>query len=133
MLFNSVEFLVFFVVVYGLYLVLQHRQQNWMLLAASYLFYGWWDWRFLTLIWLSTTVDWLVARAMDDAPTPQRKRRMLAVSLLFNLGLLGTFKYAGFFARSFMDAFASIGYSVDLRFAELVLSLIHISSPRDCS
>jgi alginate O-acetyltransferase complex protein AlgI len=121
MLFNSVEFLVFFVVVYGLYLVLQHRQQNWMLLVASYIFYGWWDWKFLTLIWLSTTVDWLVARGMDDAPTQRRKRQMLAVSLLFNLGLLGTFKYAGFFARSFMDAFAGIGYSVDLRFAELVL------------
>lgn len=121
MLFNSVEFLVFFVVVYGMYVVLRHRQQNWMLLGASYLFYGWWDWRFLTLIWLSTAVDYVVAKAMDDTPDPRRKRYMLLVSLVFNLGLLGAFKYAGFFARSFMDAFASIGYSVDLRFAELVL------------
>ena len=121
MLFNSVEFLIFFAVVYGLYLVLPRRGQNLLILLASYLFYGWWDWKFLGLIWLSTTVDYFVAQGMDDAQTPQKKQRILYISLAFNLGLLATFKYAGFFARSFMDAFAALGYSVDLRFAELVL------------
>ncbi len=121
MLFNSVEFLVFFAVVYGLYLVLERRGQNALILVASYIFYGFWDWKFLGLIALSTTVDFVVAQAMEDAPDPLRKRRFLYISLVFNLGLLATFKYAGFFARSFMDAFAALGYSVDLRFAELVL------------
>lgn len=121
MLFNSVEFLAFFAVVYGLYLVLSRRGQNALILIASYIFYGFWDWKFLGLIALSTTVDFVVARAMEDAATPALKRRILYVSLAFNLGLLATFKYAGFFARSFMDAFAALGYTVDLRFAELVL------------
>jgi D-alanyl-lipoteichoic acid acyltransferase DltB (MBOAT superfamily) len=121
MLFNSVEFLVFFAVVYSMYLVLQHRAQNLVLLVASYIFYGWWDWRFLSLIWLSTTVDWFVALRMDKSATPRHKRRWLMLSLAFNLGLLGTFKYAGFFARSLTDAFLGIGYQVDLRFAELIL------------
>jgi D-alanyl-lipoteichoic acid acyltransferase DltB (MBOAT superfamily) len=121
MLFNSVEFLVFFAIVYSLYLVLSRRGQNLLILIAGYIFYGWWDWKFLGLIWLSTTVDYFVALGMDDARTPTRKRHILYISLAFNLGLLATFKYAGFFARSFMDAFAAIGYSVDLRFAELML------------
>ncbi|MEY4544699.1 MAG: hypothetical protein RL685_894 [Pseudomonadota bacterium] len=121
MLFNSVEFLVFFAVVYGLYLVLSHRAQNVLLLVASYLFYGFWDWRFLGLIAASTTVDFLLGRALEDTQQPARRRRLLCVSLLFNLGVLATFKYAGFFARSFMDAFASLGVAADLRFAELVL------------
>jgi D-alanyl-lipoteichoic acid acyltransferase DltB (MBOAT superfamily) len=121
MLFNSIEFLVFFAAVYGLYLVLEHRAQNLILLGASYLFYGWWDWRFLTLIWLSTAADFLVALAMERSSTPRRRRHWLSVSLIFNLGMLGAFKYMGFFARSLMDGFAQLGYQMDLRFAELVL------------
>lgn len=121
MLFNSVEFLVFFAVVYGAYLVLKHRAQNALLLLASYFFYGFWDWRFLGLIAASTTVDFLLGCAIEDAAGARRKRHLLYISLGFNLGLLGTFKYAGFFARSFTDALASVGFAVDLRFAELVL------------
>lgn len=121
MLFNSIEFVVFFVVVYGLYLVLSHRAQNVLLLLASYLFYGWWDWRFLSLIWLSTLVDYLAGLGMERAPTQQRRKLWLLLSLAFNLGLLGTFKYMGFFARSFADAFAGLGIAVDLRFTDLVL------------
>src|SRR6187399_1033184 len=113
MLFNSIEFVVFFVVVYGLYLVLSHRAQNVLLLLASYLFYGWWDWRFLSLIWLSTLVDYLAGLGMERAPTQKRRKLWLLLSLAFNLGLLGTFKYMGFFARSFADAFAGLGIAVD--------------------
>ena len=121
MLFNSIEFVVFFVVVYGLYLVLSHRAQNVLLLLASYLFYGWWDWRFLSLIWLSTLVDYLAGLGMERAPTQKRRKLWLLLSLAFNLGLLGTFKYMGFFARSFADAFAGLGIAVDVRFTDLVL------------
>jgi len=121
MLFNSIEFVVFFIVVYGLYLVLSHRAQNVLILLASYLFYGWWDWRFLSLIWLSTTVDYLAGLGMENAPTQKRRKLWLLLSLAFNLGLLGTFKYMGFFARSFSDAFAGLGIAVDVRFTDLVL------------
>ncbi len=121
MLFNSVEFLVFFLVVYALYLVLKRRQQNVLVLLASYLFYGWWDWRFLSLIWLSTLVDYFAGLGMEGAPTQKRRKLWLMLSLAFNLGLLGTFKYMGFFARSLAEAFAQLGYQVDVRFTDLVL------------
>lgn len=65
MLFNSLEFLVFLAVVYALYRVLAFRWQNWMLLAASYIFYGWWDWRFLFLMILSTSVDFWTGLVLD--------------------------------------------------------------------
>ena len=60
MLFNSIEFFVFFAIVYALYLRLPHRAQNRLLLLGSYVFYGWWDYRFLSLILISTVVDYLV-------------------------------------------------------------------------
>ncbi|MEY2933303.1 MAG: hypothetical protein RL033_4052 [Pseudomonadota bacterium] len=121
MLFNSVEFVVFFAVVYTAYLALERRAQNVLVLLASYLFYGWWDWRFLSLIWLSTIVDFLAALGMERAPHRERRRLWLLLSLGFNLGLLGTFKYLGFFASSLSDALAPLGYTLDLRFSELVL------------
>jgi alginate O-acetyltransferase complex protein AlgI len=121
MLFNSIEFVAFFIAVYGLYLVLSHRSQNVLVLLASYLFYGWWDWRFLSLIWISTAVDFLAGLGMEHAPTQKRRKLWLLLSLAFNLGLLGTFKYMGFFARSFADAFAGLGIEVDVRFTDMVL------------
>ena len=63
MLFNSQIFLIFFIVVYGLYRLLPHRWQNMLLLVSSYFFYGWWDWRFLSLIFLSTVIDYIAGGA----------------------------------------------------------------------
>lgn len=59
MLFNSLQFAIFFIIVYGVYLALNHKWQNIMLLVASYVFYGAWDWRFLSLIWISTAIDYI--------------------------------------------------------------------------
>ena len=64
-LFNTVEFFIFFAAVLLLYRALPHRGQNWMLLVASYVFYGWWDWRFLALIGASTLLDWALAAALS--------------------------------------------------------------------
>ena len=104
MLFNSLEFVVFFAVVYAVYLALSTRGQNVWLLGASYLFYGAWDWRFLGLIWLSTAVDFVVARKIADvrdaSDEPRAGRGWLLLSLATNLGLLATFKYFGFFVDS---------------------------------
>ena len=77
MVFNSLVFLVFFVVVYGLYRVLPHRGQNVLILASSYFFYGWWDWRFLSLIFISPVIDYVAARVIDDAGDNRRRRRQL--------------------------------------------------------
>ncbi|MEM7231589.1 MAG: MBOAT family protein [Planctomycetota bacterium] len=100
MLFNSFDFLVFFVVVWGVYVSLQRRWQNLGLLTASYLFYGAWDPRFLGLVVLSTVVDYACGLGIGSTRRKGRRRWMLAVSLATNLGILGFFKYYDFFAQS---------------------------------
>lgn len=100
MLFNSLQFAAFFAVVYSAYLMLSHRWQNRMLLVASYVFYGAWDYRFLSLLMLSTVVDYFAARGIEDSPSPTVRRVLIWVSLGFNLTLLGFFKYFGFFVES---------------------------------
>lgn len=109
MLFNSFEFLVFLAVVYGLYLVLSHRLQNWMLLVASYVFYGWWNWRFLAIILFTTVLDYLVSLKVSRATTDRSKRRYLSISVVCNLGLLAVFKYFNFFITSFIDLTVRLG------------------------
>ena len=115
MLFNSVEFAAFFGVFYLLYLLVMRwrRVQNGLLLLASYVFYGWWDWRFLSLIVVSTGVDYLVGRGLAATEDPHRRRRLLATSVVSNLGILAFFKYANFFADSFADAMALLGWRTD--------------------
>jgi alginate O-acetyltransferase complex protein AlgI len=113
MVFNSLHFVWFFIVVYGAYRVLPHRAQNWLLLGASYYFYAAWDWRFLGLLLASTLVDFSCARALSRASTPRARRALLVVSLGFNLTLLGFFKYFNFFADSLHGVFGALGWNVD--------------------
>ncbi len=102
MLFNSTVFLAFFVTVYALYLVLQRRlrAQNALLLLASYIFYGYWDLRFLGLLLLTTAFDFCLGRWIERAAEPRRRRTLLALSICANLSILGLFKYFNFFAAS---------------------------------
>ncbi len=100
MLFNSLQFFIFFVIVYSLYLILNHKWQNRLLLVASYIFYGAWDWRFLTLLWFSTLMDFFLARRIEGAFSQTTKRRWLICSVVLNLGILGIFKYFNFFVDS---------------------------------
>lgn len=114
MLFNSFIFWAFFAIVIAMYWRLGHRGQNILLLVASYTFYGYWDWRFLSLIAFSTIVDFVVAQRVEANTEQEIKRRWLLLSICTNLGLLGFFKYFGFFVNEFvllMDAFG-IGASV---------------------
>ncbi len=97
MLFNSYLFWIFFLVVFILYWRLPHRRQNRLLLVASYVFYGAWDWRFLSLIIASTLVDFYSARALHRHVDIARRKPWLVLSILTNLGLLGVFKYFDFF------------------------------------
>ncbi|MEM6742401.1 MAG: MBOAT family O-acyltransferase [Pseudomonadota bacterium] len=113
MIFTELQFWVFFTVVTGLYVVLPHRAQNRMLLVASYVFYGAWDWRFLSLILLSTAVDYLVGLRLAETQDVRGRRRLLQISLAVNLGMLGIFKYLGFFAEGFADLMALAGLSAD--------------------
>src|SRR5207247_3032868 len=95
MLFNSYLFCGFFIVVYVLYILLarRHESRNLLLLIASYVFYGTWDWRFLPLLWSSTLIDFFLARLIEKAIDPTVRRRRLIVALTCNLGVLAFFKY----------------------------------------
>ena len=112
MLFNSLDFAVFLPLVFAGYWMLggaRRREQNFWLLLVSYVFYGWWDWRFLGLIALSSAVDYWVGLRLAERPGRARGRRLLGVSLALNLGTLATFKYFDFFAASFAGAFTLLG------------------------
>lgn len=120
MLFTELQFWVFFLIVGALYVVLPHKGQNRMLLVASYVFYGAWDWRFLSLILLSTFVDYFIGAAMGREANDVRRRRLLSLSLAVNLGMLGVFKYLGFFVDSFQALLGNMGYAAD----PFVLSIV---------
>ena len=95
MLFNSWTFAVFFTVVLAVYHSVPHRWQNRLLLVANYVFYGAWDWRFTSLLFISTTVDWWAGLHLDPDKSPAYRKRVLLLSCLFNLGFLGVFKLMG--------------------------------------
>jgi D-alanyl-lipoteichoic acid acyltransferase DltB (MBOAT superfamily) len=122
MVFNSLEFFVFFALVYFLYRRLSHPQQNLVLLAASVIFYGWWDWRFLFLLLLSSTIDYFAAAVIARSGERRRRVRYLALSMISNLAILGFFKYYNFFAESFQGLLQSLG-------AEAGYTTLHIVLP----
>lgn len=122
MLFHTLQFVYFFVIVFGLYLVLPHRGQNLMLLAASLIFYGAWDWRYLSLLILSAVIDYCCGIYMDRKDASESTRgRLLAVSIFANLTLLGVFKYYDFFAGSFQELMGLLGISVSPIFLNVIL------------
>lgn len=130
MVFNSLEFFIFLPVVFILYWFFLKKNltiQNVLLLLASYVFYGWWDWRFLTLIFLSTLVDYFIGIQIDKNKEKQKKRFWLWGSVIFNVGLLGFFKYFNFFIDSWIDACALIGYNIKSTWTLKVLLPVGIS------
>ena len=112
MLFNSLSFAIFLPIVFAIYWGLKKnlRGQNILLLFSSYLFYGWWDVRFLTLIIASTGVDFVLGRSLASAHSTSKRKWLLAASMIFNLGLLGVFKYYNFFIENFALLAQSVGF-----------------------
>lgn len=121
MLFNSFQFFIFLGLVYGLYRLLPHRQQNLLLLAASYFFYGSWDWRFLFLILLSTVVDYVIGLKLVQTQVESKRKQLVAYSVIVNLSILGFFKYFNFFAESLAVFLGSFGIEADYRLLNIVL------------
>ncbi len=124
MLFVSYEFLVFLpLALLGCALLgrIGTRARNLFLVAASYVFYGWWDWRFLSLIAASSLLDYAVGIGLGRARAPAARRLLLAASLAGNLGLLGFFKYFDFFLESLRAAAAALGWTLDAAPLRLVL------------
>jgi len=112
MLFNSIEFLIFLPIVFCIYWLIngkEIRTQNVFLVLASYFFYGWWDWRFLSLIAFSSVVDYLVGIGFSRTSNITKRRLLLLISIVVNIGFLGFFKYFNFFAESFYQAYTFFG------------------------
>lgn len=111
MLFNSFEFLIFLPVVFTLYWSLSKKLkfQNLLILLSSYVFYAWWDYRFLSLILISTVIDYTIGLNLPRA-SEKRKKILLGISIIGNLGILGFFKYYNFFIDSWINLFAGFGY-----------------------
>src|ERR1700733_10805068 len=109
MLFDTPVYFVFLALVVLAYWRLKWRAQNVLLLAASYFFYGWWDWRFLLLMLGSTAIDYTIARAIEDTSNPGKRRALLIASLVVNFAILGFFKYFNFFLDSTALALDAVG------------------------
>lgn len=113
MLFNSLTFLIFFCLVFIVYWILSgvnYKWQNILLLVSSCIFYGWWNYRFLSLILLSSIVDFFSARIIFDSSNEKKRKAALIFSVLFNVGMLLYFKYLNFFLDSFNDILAFLNY-----------------------
>lgn len=124
MLFNSIEFAIFLPIVFALYWFVTQRNlklQNTLILGASYLFYGWWDWRFLSLIIFSSAVDYLVGLRLLTQNDQRKRKLLLFTSILVNIGFLGLFKYYNFFAESFADAFTLLGRPIEANRLNIIL------------
>ena len=124
MLFNSVDFALFLPIVFALYwFVFQNnlKWQNLLVAASSYFFYGWWDWRFLSLILFSTVVDYSIGLALAKTENTHRRKALLWTSIVVNLGFLGFFKYYNFFLDNFITAFSFFGSTLSAPSLKIIL------------
>lgn len=124
MLFNSLDFALFLPIVFFLYwFVFQHdlKRQNLILVIASYVFYAFWDWRFLGLILLSTLIDYFIGLALAKERQAGKRSFLFAFSLITNLGLLGVFKYYNFFLENFVAAFSFFGQEITASSLTIIL------------
>lgn len=124
MLFNSVDFAYFLPIVFLLYwFVTQNhlKLQNALIVVASYFFYGWWDSRFLFLIAFSSLLDYTIGIALSKTDQQKRRKQLLYLSLVLNLGLLGFFKYYNFFIENFKTAFTFFGQEINASSLHIIL------------
>lgn len=121
MLFNTIQFAIFFAIVWVLYIRIPHRAQNALLLVGSYIFYGAWDYRFLSLIFISTAVDFYVGKILHQTTDDRRRKHIFYWSVLFNIGFLGFFKYFNFFAESLHTLLAACGLHTSIGTLQIVL------------
>ncbi len=124
MLFNSFEYAIFLPIVFLLYWFVFNKTiklQNLFLLIIGYIFYGWWDWRFLFLIAFSTIFDFTIGILLEKTTELQKRKLLFAASCIVNIGLLGFFKYFNFFIDNFISAFESIGYHIPAVSLKIIL------------
>ena len=126
MLFNSLDFSIFLPVVFLLYWFVFNKSiriQNFFIVAASFTFYGWWDWRFLFLLLFSCLLDYTMGRLLLKEENGKNRKIILWVSICANLGILGFFKYYNFFIDSFVNAFTFFGSPIQPNTLNIILPL----------
>lgn len=124
MLFNSIDFAIFLPIVFILYWFVANKNlklQNFLIVVTSYLFYGWWDWRFLSLILFSTLIDYSIGIRLSKEENISKRKIFLWISILVNLSFLGFFKYYNFFLDNFVSAFSFFGTSINAQGLNIIL------------
>ncbi|WP_298499337.1 MBOAT family O-acyltransferase [uncultured Algibacter sp.] len=124
MLFNSIDFAVFLPLVFLLYWFVANKKlkiQNFLIVIASYTFYGWWDWKFLSLIIISTIIDYLIGLKLSNEDNKTIRKVLLWTSICVNLGFLGFFKYYNFFLDNFVTAFSFFGNDIKVSSLNIIL------------
>ena len=129
MLFNSIDFAIFLPVVFLLYWFVTNKSlklQNFLIVASSYLFYGWWDWRFLSLIFFSTLVDYSIGLGLLKQNNQAKRLLLLWTIIVVNLGFLVFFKYYNFFLDSFIAAFFKKIQKIEQYFLQATIFSCHM-------
>ena len=124
MIFNSIDFALFLPIVFTLYWFVLNRSlklQNSLLAVASYIFYGWWDWRFLSLIFFSSLVDYFIGIGLESKKRNSTRKALLVISVCINIGLLGFFKYYNFFIDNFAITFSLFGKQIHANSLDIIL------------
>ena len=124
MFFNSLDFAIFLPLVFLLYWFVVQKNieyQNALIVIASYVFYSWWDWRFLSLIIFSTLIDYSISQMLRVEQARFKRKILLGFSILINIGFLGFFKYYNFFLENFINAFSFLGYEIQANSLNIIL------------
>lgn len=124
MLFNSLDFAVFLPIFFILYWYVTNKNlqlQNFLIVIASYIFYGWWDWRFLFLIFFSSITDYIIGKVLQVTEKEKYRKFLLWFSIVTNIGFLGFFKYYNFFLDSFVSVFSFFGKSISVNSLDIIL------------
>ncbi|WP_179354449.1 MBOAT family O-acyltransferase [Winogradskyella vidalii] len=124
MLFNSIEFFLFLPIVFIIYWLLGSQRikcQNLLIAISSYVFYGWWDWRFLLLILFSSVVDYSIGLSLNSTKKKLKRKVLLWISISINLGFLGFFKYYNFFIDSIVESFTFFGSKLSINTLNIIL------------
>jgi D-alanyl-lipoteichoic acid acyltransferase DltB (MBOAT superfamily) len=126
MLFNSIEFALFLPVVFATYWFVVNkdlRKQNMFLLIASWVFYGWWDWRFMLLLIFLSILNFITGIGIGSSDSGKKRKAWLIAGLVLNLGVLGVFKYFNFFIESFIDLVSLFGYDLPSSSLKIILPM----------
>lgn len=123
MVFNSLEYILFLPLVFLIYwqVCKSVRSRNLLIVAASYIFYGWWSWKFLVLIFITTICSFMAGIGIEKASSRMRRRGLLTANIMLNIGILFTYKYFNFFADSFVHLLRALGFAADSVTLNLVL------------